>query len=320
MIYSQSQWLLYFFFYSFAGWVWESGYVSLRQRHWVNRGFLHGPALPIYGFGAILVLWLTLPLQGNWPLVYMVGMVGASALEFLTGAAMERLFHVRYWDYSNILGNLQGHICLPVSLLWGVFSVVLVRFGHPPVERLVTAIPLALAEPLSLGLALIFALDTYRSVQAALDLRELLGKLASSNEELALLEEKLGAALSTLSSAPQRLRERRQELLPEGRALQERVQTWLEQRSQSLQNLAHGAESALGELNARLTQAEDLGERRRLSRLSEDLQQLRLRVERAKQELAQRREKEYSRALALLRRNPTARESRLFSHHRAGKK
>lgn len=319
MTYTPSQWILCFFFYSFAGWIWESGYVSLRERHWVNRGFLHGPALPIYGFGAILVLWLTLPLREHLGWVYVLGMVGASLLEFFTGAVMERLFHVRYWDYSNVPGNIQGHICLPVSLLWGVFSVVLVRFGHPPVERLLLAIPLVVVEPLSLGLALVMALDCYRSVQAALDLRELLSRLAGGNEELALLEEKLSGALSNLSSAPQRLRERRQERLPEGR-LHERAQAWVEQRNQSLQDLARRAESAVGELNARLTQAVDLGERQRLSKLSEDVQQLRLRVERAKDELAQRREKEYQRALELLRRNPSARESRLLSRHKEEKK
>ena len=51
--------VLSFAFYGFCGWVWESCYVSLCQRRWVNRGFLHGPLLPIYGFGAILILFVT---------------------------------------------------------------------------------------------------------------------------------------------------------------------------------------------------------------------------------------------------------------------
>ena len=60
-VYTPGQWALLFFFYCFCGWVWESCYVSARQRQWVNRGFLHGPLLPIYGSGAIIILFVTLP-------------------------------------------------------------------------------------------------------------------------------------------------------------------------------------------------------------------------------------------------------------------
>ena len=58
-VYTPGQWALLFFFYCFCGWVWESCYVSAKQRHWVNRGFLHGPLLPIYGSGAIIILFAT---------------------------------------------------------------------------------------------------------------------------------------------------------------------------------------------------------------------------------------------------------------------
>ena len=62
-VYTPGQWALLFFFYCFCGWVWESCYVSAKQRHWVNRGFLHGPLLPIYGSGAIIILFATLPVD-----------------------------------------------------------------------------------------------------------------------------------------------------------------------------------------------------------------------------------------------------------------
>ena len=100
-VYTLGQWLLFFFLYCFLGWVWESCYVSARQRRWVNRGFLHGPLLPIYGFGAVIILWATLPVRGSLPLIFLLGMLAATALEYVTGAAMEALFKVRYWDYSG---------------------------------------------------------------------------------------------------------------------------------------------------------------------------------------------------------------------------
>ena len=118
-IYTAGQWVLLFFFYCFCGWIWESCYVSLCQRHWVNRGFLHGPLLPIYGSGAVIILLATIPVEQSLVLIYLCGMVAATALEYVTGAVMERLFHVRYWDYSTQKCNLNGYICLTSSLAWG---------------------------------------------------------------------------------------------------------------------------------------------------------------------------------------------------------
>ena len=88
---------LLFFSYSFLGWVWECLYVSLRRREWINRGFLRGPWLPIYGTGAVLILLATLPVRESGALVFLLGMVTATALEYVTGAAIEKIFHVRYW-------------------------------------------------------------------------------------------------------------------------------------------------------------------------------------------------------------------------------
>ena len=98
-IYTTGQWVLLFFFYCFCGWIWESCYVSLKQRRWVDRGFLQGPILPIYGSGAILILFTTLPVAQSLPLIWLLGMLSATALEYATGAVMERLFKVRYWVY-----------------------------------------------------------------------------------------------------------------------------------------------------------------------------------------------------------------------------
>ena len=142
MFYAQSQWLLFFFIYCFWGWVWESCYVSVRKREWINRGFLYGPILPIYGFGAIIILWLTLPVQYSLILIFLFGMIGATLLEYATGFVMERLFHVRYWDYSNCRFNVNGYICLFATLGWGVFSILLVKVLHPPIERIVLQIPI----------------------------------------------------------------------------------------------------------------------------------------------------------------------------------
>ncbi len=165
---------LFFFLYCFLGWVWESCYVSAKQHRWVNRGFLHGPLLPIYGFGAVLILWATLPVRQSLPLIFLLGMLAATALEYVTGAAMEALFKVRYWDYSHQPCNLHGYICLTSSLAWGAFSILLVRVLHPPFEDLVLWLPPFLTDALACVLTIYTTADTVRSFQAAMDLREVL--------------------------------------------------------------------------------------------------------------------------------------------------
>ena len=167
--YTPLQWLLIFFVYSVLGWVWESCYVSVKSKRWVNRGFLHGPWLPIYGSGAVVVLVVTLPARGRPALIFLLGMIGATVLEYVTGESMEKLFHMRYWDYSDKPLNVNGHICLGVSIGWGVFSLVLLYVLHPPVEDLVLWLPVPVAQVLALCLTAAFAVDTTWSVQKALD-------------------------------------------------------------------------------------------------------------------------------------------------------
>ena len=207
-LYSLSQWLLFFFIYCFCGWVWESCYVSARRRQWVNRGFLHGPMLPIYGTGAIIILLATIPVRENPALVFLLGMLAATALEYVTGAAMEALFKVRYWDYSGKPFNLNGHICLTCSLAWGAFSVLLVKVLHPPFEDLVLWLPSFLTDALACALTVYTTADTVRSFQAAMDLREILTRLTEENEDLRRLAKRAEVISAFAEEDLRRFRER----------------------------------------------------------------------------------------------------------------
>ena len=229
-VYSAGQWVLLFFFYCFCGWVWESCYVSVCQRRWVNRGFLRGPLLPIYGSGAIIILFATLPVAGNLILVWLLGMLAATALEYVTGAAMEALFKVRYWDYSDKKCNLNGHICLSSSIAWGFFSILLVKFIHPPIARLLADVPAWLVDPLALALTVVFTVDVVQSVQAALDLREVLSKLTEENEDLRRLAKRAEVAAAFAEDDLRRFREKTE---LEKRLLQSRMEAELEEQRQA---------------------------------------------------------------------------------------
>ena len=136
-----AQWGLYFFLYAFAGWIWESAYVSVLSQHWVNRGFLHGPFIPIYGFGALLILLMTYSVRHHAVAVFFVGMIGATILEYITGAVLEQWFHIKLWDYSMNAWNFQGYISVVSSVFWGILAVILVIWLHPLLSSIIHTWP-----------------------------------------------------------------------------------------------------------------------------------------------------------------------------------
>ena len=190
-IYTVHQWVLLFYLYCFMGWIWESCYVSLKNHKWVNRGFLKGPLLPIYGSGAIVVLISTLVVQKNLVLVFIIGMIAATILEYITGALMEKLFHVRYWDYTTEPFNINGHVCLLCSLAWGVFSVLLVRFVNPPIEYLINNIPDEILEISAYIITVFITIDAVQSFNEAMDLKNLLIKFTERNDTIINIKKRI---------------------------------------------------------------------------------------------------------------------------------
>lgn len=227
--YHITQWLLFFFIYSFIGWVWESCYVSVRKRHWVNRGFMHGPMLPIYGSGALTVLVSTLGVRDSIPLIFLCGMLGATLLEYVTGAVMERLFRVRYWDYSNQKLNLHGYICISSSLCWGCFSVLLVRVIHRPIEDVVLGLPLIVVDVAAFVLTAVASVDLTQSFNEAMDLKRILVYLEESKKQLGT---QLEEGKEKLAAQLEEGRERLGAQLEEGR---ERLEAQLEERKEQLE-------------------------------------------------------------------------------------
>lgn len=193
--YSVGQWALVFFLFSFVGWCWEVSLYLVKERRFVNRGFLTGPILPIYGFGALLILLTCVPVQQSVLAVALLGTLTASMLEYVTGWAMERLFHVRYWDYSDKPFNLNGHICLLSAGTWAVFSAVLVCVVHPLMKPVLGAVEPKIAAAASVALVGFALVDTVFAVRRALDLRALLMSMERYAKELQALH----GGLDTLS-------------------------------------------------------------------------------------------------------------------------
>ncbi len=196
--YTWYQWLVFFFCYCFFGWIFESSYVSLKTRRLVNRGFLRLPMLPLYGTGAVMMLFVSLPVKDHLVLVYLFGVGAATMLEYVTGWGMEKLFKVKYWDYSNQRFQIKGYICLSSSIAWGFLTIFLTEVIHKPIEELVLSIRLAPALILVSLVGIVFVADVIESTKSALDLGralEAMSKVRTNLEEmqvqLALLKSEL---------------------------------------------------------------------------------------------------------------------------------
>ncbi|MBE6795148.1 MAG: hypothetical protein E7533_01030 [Ruminococcaceae bacterium] len=174
--------IFYFFLYSFVGWFFESCYCSIRPKKWINRGFLRGPICPIYGAGGMVILLLLVPLRDltsnlyiNEAIIFVVGMVACDIVEFLTSYIMEKLFHARWWDYSNKKFNIQGRICLTHTFYWGTCSCLFVFILQPLVDiYLVSQVPEQSRNILTYIFLTILVFDLIDTVINALGIRSML--------------------------------------------------------------------------------------------------------------------------------------------------
>ena len=174
----------------------ESCYVSLKKRKWVNRGFLRGPFLPIYGSGALMMLLVSMPFQDNIVLTYFAGVLGATALEYVTGAVMEKMFQVRYWDYSSKKFNYKGHICLSSSIAWGFYTIAMTEVIHKPIEEMMYMIPANILAIITLIVTVVFWIDFSISFMAALDIRDILVKMESAKGEMERMQKRLDVIIA----------------------------------------------------------------------------------------------------------------------------
>lgn len=182
--YTWYQWIAFFYIYCFFGWIFESTYVSLKTGKFVNRGFLRLPMLPLYGTGAVMMLFVSIPVQGNLFLVYLSGVAGATVLEYVTGFAMERLFKMKYWDYSDKPFNLDGYICLSSSIAWGFLTIFLTDVIHKPIANMVIQLNPVWNLVLVGFISVFFIADSIQSTREALDLGRALETLTKIRAEL----------------------------------------------------------------------------------------------------------------------------------------
>ena len=201
--YTLVQWIAFFYIYCFLGWCFESGYATIKQRKLTNRGFLRGPYIPIYAFGAIFVLIITDNFQGSILSVYFSGLIAATILEYITGYVMEKLFKVKYWDYSDHKFNLNGYISLSTSIAWGFLSVLLTEVLQVNVYRFVSMLT---EHDLKIFIAItstVFFLDLILSIKAAFSIAKAYAALERAKLEFLEVKDKLSVIADELLNETQ---------------------------------------------------------------------------------------------------------------------
>ena len=185
--------LLYFFIYSFLGWCTEVAYATVKERRFVNRGFLNGPWCPIYGVGVSAVVTLLDGFRDSLLLLYLSSLVLVTLIEGMTGVIMDKIFHHKWWDYTGLPLNIGGYVCLPFSIAWGAACVVIVKGIHPLIERLVGFLPEAAGAALLCVLTVCLAADVAVTTAGILKLNRRLDMLERIGAELHEISDRMGA-------------------------------------------------------------------------------------------------------------------------------
>ena len=196
--------LYWFFLYGCIGWGVEVVYAAIKEHKLVNRGFLCGPICPIYGCGMVVLNWTVALLapagEGknvSAVAVFFVGMVLTTAIELVGGWALFKIYHIRWWDYSNMKFNIGGYICPQFSLLWGLGSVIMVKLVHPALAKASSPLPLNVLVPIEAATLAFFVVDLIVSAAAATGLNKKLKEIDELRARLRVTSDKLTTVLGT---------------------------------------------------------------------------------------------------------------------------
>ena len=259
-----------FFIYAFLGWCTEVSYAALVSGRFVNRGFLNGPVCPIYGLGVVLVMACLEPFRDNLLLLFVCSVLLTSLLEWITGFVLEKLFHQRWWDYSNEPFNLGGYVCLRFSIAWGLACVFVSEILHPTVLLLIRLI----SRPVGWVLLGVFG------TAMAVDLVATVRTIAKLNRQLDQIDEMAQRIREASNEFGENLADRVLDAAEKGSDLRENLDGWMDE-------LAQRGEELSADLGEDLEQWKDSLEQRRAAARAQ-VEQHRAAV---RQELEERKER-----------------------------
>lgn len=284
--------LLLFFFASAVGWLGECIYCSIAHQRIINRGFLTGPLCPIYGCG-VLIMELIIKICSFFPQNYryfilpVLAIILCDTLEFMTSLIMEKMFHARWWDYSDKFLNIQGRICFRHTVIWALASMIYVYAFRPYViEQLYDFIPLYVRPYLLGAILIIFGFDLIDTLKSALDIKNMLIRLEKFGDTAREATEQLSLVRDAIvSDAKESMKKRRNERKESSAKREERISEWMSSAADQLIEFRHQFASLSSKTNRRTKEAS------RLMNVSQFGETLKRRIEAAQEAYDKYREK-----------------------------
>ena len=181
-----------FIIYAFIGWCTEVSYAALDIGKFVNRGFLNGPYCPIYGCGVVIVVAILTPLKENLLILFAGSFLLTSVLEYITGYILEKVFHNKWWDYSDKPFNIKGYVCLKFSIYWGLACTFIMDIIHPIIYAAIRFIPFVLGVVLLSIIMCVFAADCIITVTTILKFNKRLKVMDEMAASIHRLSDEIG--------------------------------------------------------------------------------------------------------------------------------
>ena len=195
----QAVWI--FIIYAFLGWCSEVAFAAVNKGKFVNRGFLNGPVCPIYGVGMLIVVLCLWNLRDRPLLLFLGSALLTTALEFVTGFVLERFFHDKWWDYSDMPFNIKGYVCLKFTILWGLAASFIIGAIHRFIYMLIEKTPFVLGVILLAVFSAAFIADFTVTLTALVKLPKKLKAMAEAERALRAVSDKIGENISDTTIA-----------------------------------------------------------------------------------------------------------------------
>ena len=178
------KYIILFFAFSFLGWLMEVMVVIFKERKIVNRGFLIGPCCPIYGFGGLIMTLLLQNIKNNPIILFLLSLLICSVLEYGTSYVMEKLFHARWWDYSNRKFNINGRICLTNMIAFGLLGCLIIYILDPIYFEKIKYLSTQILNIICIILLALFLIDSIFSVKIIKNIKLIKKNMKDNTEEI----------------------------------------------------------------------------------------------------------------------------------------
>lgn len=223
-----------FLIYAFLGWCSEVAFAAVNKGSFVNRGFLNGPVCPIYGFGMLIVVTCLWNLRSNVILLFLGSAALTTALEFVTGFVLEKFFHDKWWDYSDMPFNIKGYVCLKFTILWGLAASFIIGAVHRFVYMIIRLTPFTLGVVLLSVFLAAFAADFAVTLTELIKLPGKLKAMSEAEKALRAVSDKIGENISDTTIAA---KEKGEALAEENRPKMEELKADYEEKKKEFSSM-----------------------------------------------------------------------------------